>query len=110
MNNNEFQRTENLPFEVDETKLRRKPKTGAKGSSKKEIVVRTLVSLLLTALLCFTLVWTYSYTIVHGPSEAMKERFVLEASENEAISWLPYTLLPADEIEAILEKAGGLNG
>ena len=104
MNNNEFQRTENLPFEIDETKARRKPKSKKKKTSPAEIIARVIVSVALSALLVFTLAWTYAYTVVHGPSEAMKERFVAEASENAAISWLPHLVLPSDEIEEIIER------
>ena len=104
MNNNEFQRTENLPFEIDETKNRRKPKTKKQKTSGITVIIRTLVSLILTFCLVFTLAWTFAYTVVHGPSEAAKERFVSEASENTLTSWLPYLVLPEDEIEKILER------
>lgn len=104
MNNNEFQRTENLPFEIDESKARRKPKSKKKKTSPAEIVARVIISVALSALLVFTMAWTYAYTVVHGPSEAMKERFVAEASESGATSWLPRLVLPSDEIEEILER------
>ncbi|MBO5700827.1 MAG: hypothetical protein J6S71_00145 [Clostridia bacterium] len=104
MNNNEFQRTENLPFEIDETKQRRKPKENNKKTSGTTVVVRILVSIVLSAFLVFTLAWTYAYTVVHGPSEAMKERFVAESSENGLTSWLPHLVLPSDEIDEILER------
>ena len=104
MNNNVFQRTENLPFEIDETKQRRKPKTKKSKTSKTEICVRTLVSLVLSLILVFTLAWTYAYTVVHGPSEAMKERFVAETSENSMTSWIPHLVLSSAEIEEILER------
>lgn len=104
MNNNEFQRTENLPFEVDETKQRRKPKAPHKKTSKSEVIVRSLVSIVLSFVLMFTLVWTYAFTVVHGPSEAMKERFIAEASDNALTSWLPYLVISSAEIEEILER------
>ncbi len=104
MNNNEFQRTENLPFEIDETKQRRKPKESNKKTSGTTITVRILVSLVLSVFLVFTLAWTYAYTVVHGPSEAMKERFVAEASGNALTSWLPHLVLPSAEIDEILER------
>ena len=102
--NKEFQRTENLPFEIDETKRRRKPKTGKQKVSAGTVIIRIIVSLILFAFLLFTLAWTFAYTVVHGPSEAAKERFVSEISENTLTSWLPYLVLPEDEIEEILER------
>ena len=102
--NNEFQRTENIPFEIDETKQRRKPKTKKQKVSAATVIVRVFVSVILSAFLVFTLAWTFAYTVVHGPSEAAKERFVLETSENTLTSWMPYLVLPSDEIEEILER------
>lgn len=102
--NNEFQRTENLPFEIDETKQRRRPKEENKRNLGGVIIVRTLISILLSFVLVFTLAWTYAYTVVHGPSEAMKERFVADSSENGLTSWLPHLVLPSDEIDEILER------
>lgn len=104
MNNNEFQRRENLPFEIDETKERRKPKN--KRDFKKVIIVRSLISVALSLLLVFCLSWTLIFTIVHGPSEQMRNRFVTEASEKASTSWIPHLVLPKDEIEAILEGEG----
>ena len=54
MNNNEFQRTENLPFEIDESKARRKPKSKKKKTSPAEIVARVIISVALSALLVHT--------------------------------------------------------
>ncbi len=104
MNNNEFQRTENLPFEIDETKKRRKPKN--KRDHKKVIVIRSLISVALSLLLVFSLSWTLLYTIVHGPSEQMRDRFVKEAYEKPSTSWIPHLVLPADEIDSIIEAEG----
>ncbi len=104
MNNNEFQRTENLPFEIDETKKRRKPKN--KRDCKKVILVRSMISVALSLLLVFSLSWTMLYTIVHGPSKQMRDRLVTEASEKPLTSWIPHLVLPADEIDAILEGEG----
>lgn len=96
----EFQRTENLPFEVDETKQRRKP--GGKVDLKMLVIWRILISAALSLLLAALLSWTMLFTILRGPSDLMRERFVAEASENRATSWLPYLVLPANEIDEIL--------
>jgi hypothetical protein len=104
MNNNEFQRTENLPFEIDETQKRRKPKTKKQKTSWITVIIRTFVSLVLTCCLVFSLAWTFAYTVVHGPSTAAKERFVSETSENALTAWMPYLVLPEDEINEILER------
>ncbi len=104
MNNNEFQRTENLPFEVDETRERRKPKN--KKGNQRIIVVRSLISLGLSLVLIFSLAWTFLYTVAHGPSDLMRERFVTAAAEKDSTKWIPHLVLPSDEIDAILERQG----
>jgi len=101
MNNNEFIRTENLPFEVDETIARRKP-YGNKNFGK-IIVVRALISAALLLVLAFSLMWTYAYTVVHGPSARMKEEFVCNAYEKASTKWIPHLVLPSAEIDAIIE-------
>ena len=107
MNNIEFQRTENLPFEIDETKHRRKPKTKKNKISVATVIVRIFVSLILLAFLVFSLAWTFAYTVVHGPSPAAKELFVEKTAENSLTSWIPYLVLPSGEIAEIIE--GGAN-
>ncbi len=104
MNNNEFQRRENLPFEIDESRERRKPKNKKKG--KKIFFARSLISLGLSLVLIFSLAWTLLYTVAHGPSELMRERLVSAAYEKSSTSWIPHLVLPADEIDAILERQG----
>lgn len=102
MNNNEFIRTENLPFEVDETVARRKPQ----GNSNlgKTVFLRALVSVVLSFVLVFSLMWTYAYTVVHGPSMKMKEEFVRSAYEKSSTKWIPHLVLPSAEIDAIIER------
>jgi len=104
MNKTEFQRSENLSFEIDETLQRRKPKNN-KGWAV-VIILRSLISVVLSLVLAFSLLWTYAYTILRGPSEDMKERFVLAACEKPYTEWIPHLVLPSDEIEAIMERQG----
>ncbi len=90
-------------FEVDETQNRRKPKQGQ--GLWLTVTVRVLISVLLTAILFACLAWTWLYTIAHGPSDAMRQRLVIESYEAGA-EWIPALVLPSDEIDSILRKAG----
>ncbi|MGM9642968.1 MAG: hypothetical protein ACI3XI_07140 [Eubacteriales bacterium] len=91
-------------FNVDETQNRRKPK-GENKLLGRVVLVRALISIVLAALLVFTLAWTWLYTIAHGPSDAMRERLVREAYEAGA-EWIPALVLPSDVIDELLGKAG----
>ncbi len=99
----EFERTENRPFEVDESQKRRHPHEDV--TDIKTVIVRVIVSLLLAALLVFTLAWTFFYTVAHGPSDSMRERFVKESHEAGA-DWIPYLVMPADDIGEIMGRSG----
>ncbi len=95
--------TRNKSFEVDENQNRRKPKNnrGIFGV----IALRSAISILLAVLLIFTLAWTWLYTIAYGPSDAMRERLVLE-SHDAGADWIPALVLPDELIEEILGREG----
>ncbi len=97
----EFERKENTPFEVDESRSRRHPHED--GCDAKGFVLRFVISLLLGTLLAATLAWTYLYTIAHGASDGMRERLVREAHAADA-DWIPALVLPASEIDEILGR------
>lgn len=101
--NNELQTNENNSFEIDESKNRRKPK--AKGGLLKTVIVRTLISLGLTLLLLFVLLWTLMYTIAHGPSESFRDLLVMSAMQASATKWVPYLVLTPEDVDAIINNS-----
>ncbi len=99
----EFERKENRPFEVDETQKRRHPHEEV--TDAKTVTVRVIISILLSLMLILTLAWTFLYTIAHGPSDDMREKFVRESYEAGA-EWIPELVMPAEDIGEIMGKAG----
>ncbi len=86
---------------VEEKKTRKKDK---KKGRIKRYIVRTLVTLLLTvALLCGGL-YAVMFMLVHGPSEAAADLFVMSVKETSAIGFLANWFYSEDEIKEILER------
>lgn len=100
MNNNATTLIENGSFEIDETQKRRKPREN--GKTVKIVIGRSLISLGLTLLLILSLVWTLLFTIAHGPSESLRDLLVMSAMQASATKWVPYLVLPAEEVDAII--------
>jgi hypothetical protein len=87
------------PVDSDESKYRRT----ASGSVTADVIVgRILVSILLVILLAATLMWSLLYTIANGPSEDYRVKLVTDAAASDATKWIPYTVLPAEEVDEIL--------
>ena len=100
---NEYKKRIDDPFDSDESKYRR---TSGMGSASGEVIaVRVLVSILLTVLLAATLMWSLLYTIANGPSEDYRAKLVTDAAASDSTRWIPYTVLPAEEIDRILGGA-----
>lgn len=100
MNVNEFQTRIDEPFE-EGTGQRRRP--NEKKCRKDVIVFRSVVSLLLALLLVASLGWTWLYSVVHGPSETYRDEIVNRAMSKAATKWIPYLVLPANEIDSIMQ-------
>ena len=100
MNVNEFQTRIDEPFE-EGTGQRRRP--SEKKCRKDVIVFRSVVSLLLALLLAASLGWTWLYTVVHGPSETYRDEIVNRAMSKASTKWIPYLVLPASEINSIMQ-------
>ena len=100
MNVNEFQTRIDEPFDVGEGQRRR---PNEKKSSKDVIVVRSVISLLLALLLIASLAWTWLFSVVHGPSETYRDEIVNRAMSHSATKWIPYLVLPASEIDSIIQ-------
>lgn len=106
MNNSELEKNivgGNADAEFDENISRRKPKP--KGSLAKKVVCRFFISLGLALVLIFTLVWTLLYSVAHGPSESLRDLLVMSAMQASATKWVPYLVLPAEEVEAIIKNS-----
>ena len=101
MDINEFKERIDEPF--DGALPRRAPTESI--ASKKVIVSRTVISLVLALLLVASLAWTWLFTIMHGPSETYRNEMVHSYNGNELTKWIPYLVLPASEVEAIISGA-----
>jgi hypothetical protein len=99
MSVNEYKKRIDDPFDSDASKYRRSAGGGVSGEV---IAIRVLVSILLAVLLAATLMWSLLYTIANGPSDDYREKLVTDAAASDATKWIPYTLLPAEEIDRIL--------
>ncbi len=103
MNNNEIQKSDNESVEIDETRDRRRPKSG--GGLIKTVIIRTLISVGLTLLLLLTLLWTLMYSVAHGPSESLRDLLVMSAMQASATKWVPYLVLTSEEVDAIINNS-----
>ena len=103
MNNNEIQPTVNNTFDIDESQNRRKPK--ANRGLVKTIILRTLISVGLTAVLAFSLLWTLMYTVAHGPSESLRDLLVMSAMQASATKWVPYLVLSPEDVDSIINNS-----
>lgn len=102
MNVNEFGARMDEPFE-DGAGQRRRP--SEKKCPKEVIVGRTVISLLLALLLVASLGWTWLYSVTHGPSETYRDEIVSRAVSRSGTKWIPYLVLPASEIDSIMQSA-----
>ena len=103
MANEKFQKRIDEPFDDDSSKYRRV--ADEYHTSTGVIVGRILISVLLTVLLAATLMWSLLYTIAHGPSEDYRIKLVTDAAAREYTEWIPYTVLPADEVDRIINQS-----
>ena len=101
MDINEFKERIDEPFDGDS--LRRIP--AESRCPKKTIILRSIISLILALLLVATLAWTWLFTIMYGPSETYRNEMVHKYNENAITKWVPYLVLPASEVEAIISGA-----
>lgn len=106
MNVNEFQTRIDEPFEEGEGQRRR---PNEKKCRKEVIAFRFVVSLLLALLLIASLGWTWLYSVVHGPSETYRDEIVSRAMSKPSTKWIPYLVLPASEIDSIMQDGEVLN-
>ncbi len=102
MNVNEFGARMDEPFE-DAAGQRRRP--SEKKCVTDVIVARSVISLILALLLIASLAWTWLYTVVHGPSETYRDEIVSRAMSKSGTKWIPYLVLPASEIDSIMQPA-----
>ncbi len=102
MSANEYKMRIDDPFDSDSSKYRH---TAEGGVSTGVIVGRVIASVLLVALLAATLLWSLLYTIANGPSEDYKVKLVTDAAASDWAKWMPYTVLPADEVDRIINDA-----
>lgn len=103
MSVSEYKKRIDDPFDSDSSKYRRS--AGEGGSVAGVIAVRVLVSILLIILLAATLMWSLLYTIANGPSDDYRNKLVLDAAASDTTKWIPYTVLPAEEVERIINNA-----
>jgi hypothetical protein len=90
------------PFEGEGIGQRRKP---AEKKCHTEIIIsRSIISLLLALLLIASLGWTWLFSVVHGPSETYRDEIVSRAMSKSSTKWIPYLVLPANEIDAIMQS------
>ena len=97
MNVNEFQTRIDEPFENQ----RRRP--AEKKCPTGVIITRSVISLLLALLLVASLGWTWLFSVVHGPSETYRDEIVSRAMSKTGTKWIPYLVLPASEIDSIMQ-------
>ena len=107
MNVNDYKQRIDDPFDSDSSKYRHT--AGAGEADASVIAVRVLISILLAALLAATLMWSLLYTIANGPSDDYRNKLVRDAAASDATKWIPYTVLPAEEVDSILNvsEVGG---
>ncbi len=103
MNINEFAARIDEPFEGDGIGPRRKPVE--KKCNTEVIISRSVISLLLALLLIASLGWTWLFSVVHGPSETYRDEIVSRAMSKSGTKWIPYLVLPASEIDAIMQSS-----
>ena len=84
---------------------RRKPRGSKKTGGKYRVLRRVLISLGLTIVLLFLLVWLLVFSVAHGPSESMRDLLVTSAMQASATKFVPYLVLPASEVEDIMTRA-----
>jgi hypothetical protein len=102
MNINEFQTRIDEPFDGDGVGQRRRP---AENKCQKSVIVaRSVISVLLALLLVASLGWTWLFSVVHGPSETYREEIVHRYMSKSSTKWLPYLVLPAGEIDSIMQN------
>ena len=99
MSVNEYKQRIDDPFDSDSSKYRRR---AGKGSVAGVVIARIFISLLLIILLAATLMWSLLYTIANGPSDAYRNKLVTDAAALDLTSWIPYTVLPAEEVDRII--------
>ena len=104
MSLNEYKKRIDDPFDSDSSKYRHTSRDG--GTSANVITVRVLISVLLAVLLAATLMWSLLYTIANGPSDDYRNKLVTDAAASGWAKWIPYTLLPAEEVDSIINGAG----
>lgn len=104
---NDYQKRIDDPFDGDSSKYRRT--AGDCGVGAGVIAGRVIISILLTLLLAATLIWSLLYTIAHGPSDDYRNKLVTDAAASDATRWIPYTVLPAEEVDRIINgtEVGG---
>lgn len=104
---NEYQKRIDDPFDSDSSKYRRTAGDGVVSADV--IVIRVLISILLVILLAATLMWSLLYTIANGPSDAYRNKLVTDAAASDATKWIAYTVLPAEEVDRIINgsEVGG---
>ncbi len=102
MNINEFQTRIDEPFDGNGAAQRRKP--SEKKCPKDVIIFRSLISFLLALLLVASLGWTWLFSVVHGPSETYRDEIVSRAMSKSGTKWIPYLVLPASEIDSIMQE------
>ncbi len=80
---------------------RRRPKGGSVGT----IIRRAAISFALTLVILIMIVWSLCFLVAHGPSESMRDLLVMSAMQASATKWVPYLVLSADEVEAIIDHS-----
>lgn len=100
----EFQKRIDDPFDSDRSKYRRS--TGGGSVSAGVVATRVVISLLLAAILMATLMWSLLYSIANGPSDAYRNKLVTDACASDATRWIPYIVLPAAEVDRIVNDTG----
>lgn len=103
MSVNEYKNRIDDPFDSVSSKYRRR--AGGGGSGAGVVVGRIFLSLLLIILLAATLMWSLLYTIANGPSDDYRNKLVFDAAASDLTSWIPYTVLPAEDVERIINNA-----
>ena len=103
MNINEFGARIDEPFDDNGEKQRRKP--SERKCSPDVIISRSVISFFLALLLVASLGWTWLFSVVYGPSETYREELVARTMSKTSTKWIPYLVLPASEIDSIMQDA-----
>lgn len=101
MNIKEYQTRIDEPFEGNGSWQRRRPTE--KKNSTDVILFRSVVSILLALLLVASLGWTWLFAVLNGPSETYRDEIVSRAMSKSSTKWIPYLVLPASEIDEIMQ-------